>query len=186
MMEDEALLDAVQSGHLAAYTMLLKDPAFNRLVGCIATMYVVYNNKGVRSIDQRSFQLAKQEVTTFCARSSGYSAKLSRDTRNGRWRRGAVHPSGDQQGWKEETNVGSVGRRGGRLRSFEQAAPDTPQGQIEPGQEAVAGVMARDKSRCPSCNSHTLRVWTLRHGADSAVVCPACVRRVAARWKGKG
>lgn len=182
MLEEQALLDAVQTGHLAAYTLLLKDPAFNRLVGCIATMYVVYHNKG-NSIDQRSFQLAKQEVVTFCARSSGYSAKLSRATRNGRWNRGAVHPPEGEQGWKGTGDVVGLGRRGGRVRGqSESPAADSPPG----GDSTVdTSPMIHDKSRCPSCNSRTHRVWTLRHGANAAVVCPACVRRVAAKWKVK-
>lgn len=179
MLEEQALLDAVQTGHLAAYTMLLKDAKFSRLVGCIATMYVVYNNKGT-SIDQRSFQLAKQEVTTFCARSSGYSAKLSRDTRNGSWKRGAVYPPEGEQRWQKQGDVGGLGRRSGGVRSEPSPAADSPAG-VPP--EAVES-LTHDKSRCPTCKSRTSRVWRLQHGANAAVVCPACVRRVAASWKG--
>lgn len=153
-MTDE-VLDAAHDGHVAVFTELLKDEKFRTLVGHLANMYAVTARK-VTSIDQRSFRVSKEEVTKFVARTSGWNAKLSRETRNGSWRRGAIHEGPKEQGWAG--NVEHVGRRSGRLEST-----------------GVETVPAGDKTRCPNCRKAATKVMAIR----GRLCCPGCVKRVA-------
>lgn len=162
MMEDD-----LRDGLVPAYTELLKDEKFQELLGALATMYSVVNRK-VTSIDQRSFKAAKERLTAFVARTSGWNAKVSRDTRNGSWSRGAIHPPAPEQGRQDEGDVERLGRRGSRLRSREQAAADSPAGVTQ-----TQGPAVRDS--CPSCQvKHPGKVWRIQ----GRLVCPHCVRKV--------
>lgn len=177
MLEDE--LDAAQDGLAAAYTELFREERFRKLVGWLATVYGVTQRK-VTSIDQRSFRVAKEELLTFLARTSGWSAKLSRDTRNGSWRRGATNSNGGQQGWTTEDATLGVGGRGGGLRGHGEApSAELPAADQPPPLPHPLGSPAgpRSKECCPGCSSRAQKVWSIRTPNYSGVVCPSCVRK---------
>lgn len=162
MMEDD-----LRDGLVPAYTELLKDEKFQELLGALATMWGVVNRK-VTSIDQRSFKAAKERLTAFVARTSGWNAKVSRDTRNGSWRRGAVHPAGEVEGRPDSGDVERVGRRGSGVRGAEGPAPDSPSGVKAPQRPSL-------RDACPSCQAkHPGKVWRVK----GQLVCPACIRTV--------
>lgn len=166
MMEGD--LDAAQDGLLAAFTELLKDPQFYVLVGALGTVYGVTARK-VTSIDQRSFQAAKQRLQAFLARTSGWNAKLSRETRNGSWRRGAVHEGTAQPQDRRQGDLVDLGRRCSGLGSPGQAptaASDSPSGVPQAQGPAM-------KDRCPSCQARAGKVWKI---PGRGLVCPSCVR----------
>lgn len=161
MMEDE-----LREGLVPAYTELLKDERFQELLGALATMYGVVNRK-VTSIDQRSFKAAKERLTAFVARTSGWNAKISRDTRNGSWRRGEVHPPANVEGREEGGDLVGLGRRSSRIRGADQEAADSPK-----GVSTTQGPALRDS--CPSCQAkHPGKVWRVL----GQLVCPHCVRK---------
>ena len=166
MMEDE-----LRAGLVPAYTELLKDEEFQNLLGALATMYSVQNRR-VTSIDQRSFQAAKQRLTTFVARTSGWNSKISRDTRNGSWRRGALHAQQAVPGQADQGDLVGVGRRSRGVRGEQSPAADSPAG-VPP--QAAQGPSMRD--RCPTCQAKALKVWR----AAGQLVCPSCVRRTCAK-----
>lgn len=162
MMEDD-----LREGLVPAYTELLKEEQFQQLLGALATMYGVVNRK-VTSIDQRSFKAAKERLTAFVARTSGWNAKVSRDTRNGSWRRGAVHPAREVEGRQEDGDVVGLGRRGGGLRGAGQEAADSPVGVKERQGPAM-------KNACPRCqHANPGKVWRVK----GQLVCPHCVRKL--------
>lgn len=166
MIEDD-LKDAQQTGLLAAYTELLRDEQFATLMGCLATVYGVTARK-VTSIDQRSFKTAKDRLAAFLARTSGWNAKLSRDTRNGSWNRGAVHPVPNVEGREDPPGMERLGGRGDRLRSGVAETSDQPSAESRRAPQV--------KNRCPSCQAQTGKVWRMR----GSLVCPSCVRSKAA------
>lgn len=148
---------------------MLEDPVFRKLYGALATMYAVsvMRVKGDTDV-KRSFECAKQTLTTFVAKTSGwqtragYQAKqaLRRDTGNGSGRRSGVHEADHEEGQARGAGPGDVegvGRRGSGLRSGLLAA-------------AVQGSPA-----CPSCGTAGTRFWRVA----GVVVCPRCHRKGA-------
>lgn len=172
----EADLDAAHDGHVAVFTELLRDDKFRELVGYMATVYAVHNRR-VTSIDQRSFTAAKERLTAFVARTSGWQTKLSRDTRNGSWRRGTVHPPGEVERRQDTPDLVGVGGRGSGVRRVEHTqgpAADSPK-------EVAHRQGPRLKDCCPSCQAKTGKIFKVpdRHTrTGSRLVCPHCVRKV--------
>lgn len=168
MNEQDLGEDAAQDGLLAAFTELLRDPQFYALVGALGTVYGVTARK-VTSIDQRSFTAAKQRLQAFLARTSGWNAKLSRETRNGSWRRGAIHQGSEESKNGRQGDLVDLGRRcsglGGPVQAPAQAA-DTPQGVQQTQGPAM-------KDRCPGCQARATKVWKI---PGRGLVCPHCVR----------
>lgn len=158
MMEDD-----LREGLVPAYTELLKDEQFQLLLGALATMYGVVNRK-VTSIDQRSFKASKERLTAFVARTSGWNAKVSRDTRNGSWRRGSVHPDQGQPRQADQGDLVGVGGRRGGVRSASDAPAEVPEQALQ---------RHASKDRCPACQARAAKVWRM----NGQLVCPSCVRK---------
>lgn len=172
MMEDD-----LREGLVPAYTELLRNEEFQQLLGALATMYGVVSRK-VTSIDQRSFKAAKERLTAFVARTSGWNAKVSRDTRNGSWRRGAVHPDQGKPGQAHTGDLERLGGRGSRVRGEQLEPASAPAADSPAGVKEAQGPALKDA--CPNCQGkHPGKVWR----AAGQLVCPKCVRKTVGALK---
>lgn len=141
---------------------MMNDPVFRELFAALATVYAVSVLKVKEVHDgKRAFESAKQRLTTFVARSSGWQvragfiAKVPRATRDGNGSGNRVHEADVQEGQVRQSDPGDVaglGRRSGGIRCGQLAA-------------AVAGQPA-----CPTCGSPGTRYWRQK----GVVVCPKC------------